>query len=81
MKVSCISGECRSAELLGCGVTQGAAVFWSCKVLHVSVSMPFQKSKQEPWVGVKEQAEYLVGTVWAWGVVALEACHWSPLYL
>lgn len=31
MKVCCISGECRSDELLGCGITQGGAVFWLCK--------------------------------------------------
>lgn len=33
MKVCCVSGECRSAELLRCGVTGGAAAFWLCKVL------------------------------------------------
>lgn len=81
MKVCCISGECVSDELLECGITQGGAVFWLCKVPRVFVSQPFQKSKQAPWVGVKEQVEYLVGTVWVWGVVALETCHHSPLYL
>lgn len=48
-------GECWSAELLRCGVTQGA----SCvSVLQdpVSASQPFQKAKQQPWIGVKEQA-------------------------
>lgn len=31
-------------------------MFWSCKVLPVSASQPFQKAKQQPWIGVKEQA-------------------------
>lgn len=31
-------------------------MFRSCKVLPVSASQPFQKAKQQPWIGVKEQA-------------------------
>lgn len=56
-------------------------MFWLCRVLHVSVSQRFQELMQEPCVGVKEQAECPVDTAWVWGVVALETCHQSSLYL
>lgn len=59
-----------SAEFLKCGVTEGAAVFWLCNVLRVSVWQPFPKLKQEPWVGGQRAGRvscwhhwwYLVGT-------------------
>lgn len=76
MKVCCISGEC-CAELLGCGVTQGAALFWLCKVLHISVSQPFQKPKQE--VGVRAGRVILLalfgyGEWWHWKLATPSHC-------
>lgn len=68
-------GECWSAELLRCGVSKEPAVFQSCKALPVSASQPFQKLKQKPWIGVKEQAEYPVCTARVWGMAASGTCH------
>lgn len=50
MKVCCISGECGSDELLECGITQGGAVFWLCKVPRVSVpAFPEVKAGTVGW--------------------------------